>query len=247
MNSDKYLDVIQRKVIPRMRETFPEGGGIFSARSCSLPCIKKVKKFFKKQNGNVLQWPDNLPDHYPIEYLLSIIKYLLQKLDCKTMTKLIEAIVQVWYQDQKTKKTMKNWWNPSQMKFQRIKEDIILTETTFLQCLRLRKWKNLKFGIFYTLSQLIWTRLKTRKSIILKLASRMHKMRIFSVILQNFPGGMNSDLPTVVVPSALPLKLICDVTRFWWHFVLPLEIFCIHHWMYLFSVDQPHFVYYQRC
>jgi len=105
----------------------------------------------------------------------------------------------------------------------------------------------MKFGIFYTLSQLIWTRLKSRKSIILKLASRMHKMHIFSVILQNFPGGMNSDLPRVVVPSALPLKLICDVTRFWWHFVLPLEIFCIHHWMYLFSVDQPHFVYYQRC
>jgi len=28
------LDVIQKKVIPQMRETFPEGGGIFSARSC---------------------------------------------------------------------------------------------------------------------------------------------------------------------------------------------------------------------
>jgi len=57
-----------------------------------------MKKFFKKQNVNVLEWPGNLPDHYPIENLLSIVKYLLQKLDCKTMTKLIETIIQVWYQ-----------------------------------------------------------------------------------------------------------------------------------------------------
>jgi len=37
------------------------------------------------------------------------------------------------------------------------------------------------------------------------------------VILQNFPGGMPPDPPRMVVSSALPLKLICDVTRLWWN------------------------------
>jgi len=73
------------------------------------PChaSKKVKTFVKKQNVNVLEWPGNSPDHYPLENLLSIAKYLLQKLDCKTMTKLIEAIIQVWYQDPKIKESCK--------------------------------------------------------------------------------------------------------------------------------------------
>ena len=35
------------------------------------------------------------------------------------------------------------------------------------------------------------------------------------VILQNFPGGTPPDPPRMVVSSALPLKLICDVTRLW--------------------------------
>jgi len=54
-------------------------------------------------------------------------------------------------------------------------------------------------------------------------------MRILGVILQNFPGGLSPDLPSMVVPSALPLKLICDVTRLWRIFAPP-EIFCVRHW-----------------
>jgi len=38
------------------------------------------------------------------------------------------------------------------------------------------------------------------------------------VILQHFPGGMPPDPPIMVVPSALPLKFICDVTRLWRNF-----------------------------
>jgi len=71
-----------------MRETFAVVGGICQ-RDLALCHASKVKKFFKKQNENVLEWPGNLPGHYPIQNLLSIVKYLLQKLDCKTVTKLI--------------------------------------------------------------------------------------------------------------------------------------------------------------
>jgi len=72
-----------------------------------MPCIKKVKTFFKKQNINVLEWPGNSLGHYPIENLLSFVNNILQKLDCKIMTKLIEAIIQVWYQDTKIKENCK--------------------------------------------------------------------------------------------------------------------------------------------
>jgi len=41
------------------------------------------------------------------------------------------------------------------------------------------------------------------------------KCVFLGVILQNFPGGLALDLPRMVVPSALLLKLICDVTRLW--------------------------------
>ena len=49
----------------------------------------------------------------------------------------------------------------------------------------------------------------------LKLASRMHKMRIFKCNFAKFSRGHGPGPPKMVVPLALPLKLICDVTRLW--------------------------------
>ena len=49
--------------------------------------------------------------------------------------------------------------------------------------------------------------------------------------LQNFLGDMPPDPPRMVVPSALPLKLICGVTRLWRNFAPPSEIFCVRHWL----------------
>jgi len=51
MNSDKYMDVIQRKVIPHMREIFPEVGGIFQQDLAPCYASKKVKKFLQILNS----------------------------------------------------------------------------------------------------------------------------------------------------------------------------------------------------
>jgi len=51
----------------------------------------------------VLEWPENSPGLNPIKNLWAIAKSRLQKLDYTTMTKLIEAIIQVWYRDPKIK------------------------------------------------------------------------------------------------------------------------------------------------
>ena len=60
---------------------------------------KKMLTFFKKAKLTVLDCPGNSPDLNPIENLWAIIKKRFQKSGCSTKTKLIEAIVRIWYHD----------------------------------------------------------------------------------------------------------------------------------------------------
>ena len=98
MSSEKYMDVIESKNIPDMRRAFPDGEGIFQQDLASCHSSKKVKTIFRKYKLNVLEWPGNSSDLNPIwEFTVwAITKSRLQKLDCTTMTKLLEAIIQVW-------------------------------------------------------------------------------------------------------------------------------------------------------
>jgi len=48
---------------------------------------------------------------------------------------------------------------------------------------------------------------------------------------------MPQDPRRMVVPSALPLKLICDVTGLWRNLALPSEIFCVRHCNWHRSID----------
>jgi len=65
-------------------------------------------------------------------------------------------------------------------------------------------------------------KIKNVKTVLSKTCFQNAQKCVFlGVILQNFPGGMRPDLPRIVVPSALPLKLICDVTRLWRNLALP--------------------------
>ena len=67
--------------------------------------------------------------------------------------------------------------------------------------------------------------LKTKKNVKTVLSKNCfqnaQKCVFLGVILQSFPRGMPPEPPRMVVPSALPLKLICDVTRLWWHLSPP--------------------------
>ena len=101
MNADKYIKVIQRKVVKDMERAFPNGGGIFQQDLAPCHTAKKVKNFFEENHIKVLDWPGNSPDLNPIENLWSIVKNRLLKRDCTTQMKLINAIIDVWYHDQK--------------------------------------------------------------------------------------------------------------------------------------------------
>jgi len=57
-------------------------------------------------------------------------------------------------------------------------------------------------------------------------------MRIFRCNFAKFSRGHPPDPRRMVVPSALPLRLICDVTRLWRNLAPPSEIFCVRRWAY---------------
>ena len=99
MNSEKYLDVLTKKVKPEMARKFPEGSGIFQQDLASCLTSRKVKHFIDLNNISMLYWPGNSPSLNPIENLWSIIKLRLRRRDCTTMVKLIESIIDCWYRD----------------------------------------------------------------------------------------------------------------------------------------------------
>ena len=54
MNSDRYIEVIKKKVIPNPNNAFPEGKGIFQQDLAPCHTSKKCAKFMRKNNVKVL-------------------------------------------------------------------------------------------------------------------------------------------------------------------------------------------------
>ena len=103
MNSDKYINVLQHKLVPEMMKIFPNNDGIFQQDLTPCHTSKKVTKYMTDNNITTLAWPGNSPDLNPIENLWSIIKTRLRNRDCTQKTKLIESIIDVWLHDVEVK------------------------------------------------------------------------------------------------------------------------------------------------
>ena len=108
MNADKYIDVIQHKVVRDMQTAFPDGRGIFQQDLAPCHAAKKVKKVFQENQIKVLEWPGNSPDLNPIENLWAIIKNQLRSKDCSNLTRLIEAVIAIWFHDEEIAKSCQN-------------------------------------------------------------------------------------------------------------------------------------------
>ena len=99
MNDDRYIDVLRAKLLPHLRREFPNNEGVFQQDLAPCHTSKKVKKFMTDNGITVLEWPGNSPDLNPIENLSAIIKQKLRRCDCTTRTKMIEAILRIWFHD----------------------------------------------------------------------------------------------------------------------------------------------------
>ena len=95
-------------VIPELAKRFPDGSGIFQQDLALCHTSKQVKTFFSQHRMKVLEWPGNSPDINPIENLWSICKTRLRGMDCTTKSKLLNALIQVWYRDPQIASNCKN-------------------------------------------------------------------------------------------------------------------------------------------
>ena len=103
MNTEKYLKVLEKMVVTDLSNTFSVGCGVFQQDSAPCHKAKKVMKYMKEIKIKVLDWPGNFSDLDAIENLWSIIKLRLRGEDCTTKTKLIEAIIRIWFTDSEIK------------------------------------------------------------------------------------------------------------------------------------------------
>ena len=105
MNPYKYINVANHKVMRDMQIAFPDGGGIFQHDLAPCHSAKKVQKVLQENGIKVLERSGNSPDLNPIENLWSIIKNKLRSKDCTAVNKLIEAVILVWYHNDKIAKS----------------------------------------------------------------------------------------------------------------------------------------------
>ena len=103
MNAEKCIKVVEKKVAANLANAVPDGSGVYQHDSAPCHKAKKVMDYMKKMKITVLDWPGNSPDLNPIENLWSIIKLRLRSKDCTTKTRLIEAIIRIWYRDPEIK------------------------------------------------------------------------------------------------------------------------------------------------
>ena len=98
---------IPTKNVSKHAENIFTGGDTFRLDLVFCHCSKKVKKFFSRNNISVLEWPGSSPDINPIGNLWTVIKRPFHEQDCTITTKLIKAIISMWYRDEKIVKICK--------------------------------------------------------------------------------------------------------------------------------------------
>lgn len=97
MRQDQYKEVLQRRLLPQLRDWFPNGES-FVFMQDGAPChtARSVKAFLQQENVPLLPWPGNSPDMNPIENVWELIKREVAKDNITTKNQLIEKIIHVW-------------------------------------------------------------------------------------------------------------------------------------------------------
>lgn len=72
MNSEEYIEVLDRHLIPFMNETHPQSP-VFQQDNAPIHTSRRTKQWLAGKNVNVLDWPACSPDCNPMENLWRIL------------------------------------------------------------------------------------------------------------------------------------------------------------------------------
>lgn len=100
MNQHQYLQVMQNRMLPQVREWF-EPGESYVFMHDSAPCHKArlITNFLATNNVDVLDWPGNSPDLNPIENVWGFLKLLLSVKTITTKNQVISELIKEWYRN----------------------------------------------------------------------------------------------------------------------------------------------------
>ena len=106
MNATKYVDVLKNRLVPQMREWYPDNGGFLLQDKAPCHTANIVAKFIEDNNIQLLPWAGNSPDLNPIENLWGIIKRKLKEETITSKQELIGRILHFWNHDASVQQTL---------------------------------------------------------------------------------------------------------------------------------------------
>ena len=108
MRQDQYKKVLQRRLIPQLKEWFPRRQKYIFMHD-SAPChkAKSITKYLLNKKIPVLDWPGNSPDMNPIENIWAILKKEMAKDMITTKSELIEKLKEVWHNNPRIAENIK--------------------------------------------------------------------------------------------------------------------------------------------
>jgi transposase len=99
MNAVQYRDVLENRLLPQLREWFPDGNTVFMQDSAPCHTANLIKGFFTDIGLEVLHWPGNSPDLNPIEGIWFNLKERVNEVISTNKRDLIERIIGVWHRN----------------------------------------------------------------------------------------------------------------------------------------------------
>jgi len=104
MKQDQYITLLKNRLIPQVKEWFPNDED-FVFMQYEAPChtAKRVKEFSSPEKHQALATTRNSPDLNPTENIWELVKREIAKETITTKRRLIE-LIQVWYHNPRIQK-----------------------------------------------------------------------------------------------------------------------------------------------